>query len=230
MTNLIKLELERFNLNNHVFGVIIANIVILFFSLFMTYMLSIGQIPQTNLSSLELDTMTISSMLIKATFLVWESVLIATIIVEEFRSKTMSLLFTYPINRKKLIATKLTLILLVTFVSIVVSELLQNICIFGMSKVLNFVSYGITPEYVFNVGITTITATLLGMLPLYIGMIRKSTIATIISSLFIVSIVVNAQTGAGGLIFIIPISLVLGAIGLFFASIAIKNIVNNDLY
>ncbi|SFB33599.1 ABC transporter permease [Clostridium frigidicarnis] len=230
MTNLIKLELRRFNLKNHVFGVMIANIVILFFSVFMTYMLSMGEIPQTNLPSVELDTISISSMLMKATFLVWESVLIATIIIEEFRSKTMSLLFTYPINRKKLIATKLVLILLVTFVSIAISELFQNICIFGISKILSFVSYGITPKDVFNVVITTITATLLGMLPLYIGMIRKSTIATIISSIFIVSIVVNAQVGTGGLISIIPISLALGAIGVFFATIAIKNIVNNDLY
>ncbi len=230
MVSLIELELKRFNLKSHVFSVIIANIVILFLSVFMTYMLSIGQIPQTNLPSFELDTISISSMLIKATFLVWEAVLIARIIVEEFRSKTMSLLFTYPINRKKLIATKLMLILLVTFVSIVLSEFFQNICIFGVSKVLNFVSYGITPKDVFNLGITTITATLLGMLPLYIGMIQKSTIATIISSLFIVSIVVNTQAGTGGLISIIPISLVLGAVGLFFAAIAIKNIVNNDLY
>ncbi|HCQ89716.1 MULTISPECIES: ABC transporter permease [unclassified Clostridium] len=230
MVSLIELELKRFNLKSHVFSVIIANIVILFLSVFMTYMLSIGQIPQTNLPSFELDTISISSMLIKATFLVWEAVLIARIIVEEFRSKTMSLLFTYPINRKKLIATKLMLILLVTFVSIVLSEFFQNICIFGVSKVLNFVSYGIAPKDVFNLGITTITATLLGMLPLYIGMIQKSTIATIISSLFIVSIVVNTQAGTGGLISIIPISLVLGAVGLFFAAIAIKNIVNNDLY
>jgi len=230
MASLIELELKRFNLKSHVFSIMIANIVILFLSVFMTYMLSIGQIPQTNLPSFEFDALSISSMLIKATFLVWEAVLIATIIVEEFRSKTMSLLFTYPINRKKLIATKLMLILLVTFVSIVFSELFQNICIFGVSKVLNFVSYGITSKDVFNLGITAITATLLGMLPLYIGMIQKSTIATIISSLFIVSIVVNTQAGTGGLISIIPISLVLGAVGLFFAAIAIKNIVNNDLY
>lgn len=67
------------------------------------------------------------------------------------------------------------------------------------------------------------------MLPIYVGMIRKSTIATVVSSLFIVSIAVNSQTGVGGIITIIPVSIALGAIGLLFALIAIRKIVISDL-
>lgn len=67
------------------------------------------------------------------------------------------------------------------------------------------------------------------MLPLYIDMIRKSTISTIVSSLFIVSIAVNSQAWVGGIITIIPISIVLGTIGLLFATIAIRKMVASDL-
>ncbi len=213
---------------NHVISIVIANVTIILLGMLFTFMLSIGEIPQNSATS-DFTTMGIISMLITATFLVWEAVLIALIIVEEFRSKTISLLFTYPINRKKLIAAKLTLILVVTFISIAASEVFQNVCVFGLSKVFSFIIYEITLKDVLHTLIITISALLLGMLPLYVGMIRKSTIATIISSLFIVSIAVNSQTAVGGIITIIPIAIVLGSIGLLFATIAIKKIVVNDL-
>ena len=229
MINLMKLELKRFNLKNHIHYVAIANLLILLLSVFLTFMSSIGELPQDDILSVDFLTMSIINMLLIATFLVWESILIATIIVEEFRSKTISLLFTYPINRKKLIASKLTLVVLVTFGSMVVSELFQNISVWGMSNFFSFISYSIVPKDVLNLFITTIGALCLGMLPLYVGMIRKSTIATVISSLFIVSIAVNSQAGVGGIITIIPIAITMGVIGLIFATIAIRKIVISDL-
>lgn len=229
MINLIKLELKRFSLKDHIRNVAIANLIILVLGILLTFISSIGEIPQSDLPTMDLFTIKIIDMLVIATFLVWESVLIAAIIVEEFRSKTMSLLFTYPINRKKLIASKLMLIVCVTLVSIIFSVLFQNLCVWGLSKVFSFVSYSIVMKDVLNLFIMSIGALCLGMLPLYVGMIRKSTIATIVSSLFIVSIAVNSQTGAGGIITIIPIAIALGALGLFFAALAIRKIVTSDL-
>ncbi len=46
-------------------------------------------------------------MLIKATLIVWEAVLIFVFVIEEYRNKTISLLFTYPVSLIKLIMAKL---------------------------------------------------------------------------------------------------------------------------
>ncbi|RUT63998.1 hypothetical protein C1149_02665 [Clostridium botulinum] len=61
---------------------------------------SMQSIP-SGLPPLQLSTIAIAKLLIKTTLIVWQSVLIATIIVEEYQSKTIMLLYTYPINRKK---------------------------------------------------------------------------------------------------------------------------------
>jgi len=229
MVKLIKLELKRFSITEHIRNVAIANFIILTLSVSLIYMISIGEIPQSDFPTIDLLTIKIIRMLVTATFLVWEAVLIAQIIVEEFRSKTISLLFTYPINRKKLIAAKLMLIVIIIFGSIVVSEIFQNVCVFILSKFFSFISYDIALMDVLTLLITTMSALSLGMLPLYVGMIGKSTIATIVTSLCIVSIAVNSQLSVGGIITIVPISILLGVVGLAFAIIAIQKIIVDDL-
>ncbi|AUN02829.1 ATP-binding cassette domain-containing protein [Clostridium botulinum] len=71
---------------------------------------------------------------------------------------------------------------------------------------------------------------LLGLVPLYIGMIRKSTIATIVSSLIIVCIASNSQGSTAGLISVPEVAIMFGVIGLIFTVLAIKKIMTSDLY
>ncbi|EKX80636.1 hypothetical protein C1142_09650 [Clostridium botulinum] len=103
MKHLIKLELERFSLKPHLLGVILANIIILALSVSVssTFATTSMQSIPSGLPPLQLSTIAIAKLLIKTTLIVWQSVLIATIIVEEYQSKTIMLLYTYPINRKK---------------------------------------------------------------------------------------------------------------------------------
>lgn len=218
MQNIIKLEFKRFNLKNHVFYLLIANIAILVLSVLTAYMM-----PQ----QIGITAVDAADLLIISVFLIWEAILIATIIVEEFRNKTIALLYTYPINRNKLITAKLALVLHTTFAFIIVSVLFQNACIFGLSKILDFISYEFSLSYALSVVVKTIATVFLGMLPLYFGMMKKSTIATIVSSVAIVTIVSNMQSLGGTVL--IYIFIVFGAIGLFSAAITIKNIINNDL-
>ncbi|WP_315118209.1 bacitracin ABC transporter permease [uncultured Clostridium sp.] len=227
MSNLIRLELKRFSLRSHVQGVVIANFIIL--ALSVTTSFSSSQLVVPGLPSFRLETIDIAKMLVIATFIVWEAVLIAIIIIEEFRSKTISLLYTYPVNRKELIATKLFLICSVTLAFIIFSEIFQYISIYILSRIFSIVTFHFYYADLFNVTITVISAILLGLLPMYIGMIRKSTIATILSSLAVVTIAANSQGSTAGLISIPIVAVVFGLIGLIFAGIAIKNITTSDL-
>ncbi|APQ77621.1 bacitracin ABC transporter permease [Clostridium botulinum] len=230
MKHLIKLELERFPLKPHLLGVILANIIILALSASVSSTFattSMESIP-SGLPPLQLSTVAIAKLLIKTTLIVWQSVLIATIIVEEYESKTIMLLYTYPINRKKMIAAKITLVCGIMLIFYLSSEVFQHIAIYIFSRYISFITYQL--DNILIQLVIIISAILLGLVPLYIGMIRKSTIVTIVSSLIIVCITSNSQGSTAGLISVPAVAITFGVIGLIFTVLAIKKITTSDLY
>ncbi|MGO2940138.1 MAG: ABC transporter permease subunit [Pseudolactococcus laudensis] len=62
--------------------------------------------------------------------------MIANLIIEEFRSKTVLLLFSYPISRKRVILSKLIIISALITVSMVFSQVFQNILFFALNHFL----------------------------------------------------------------------------------------------
>ncbi|NFM48112.1 bacitracin ABC transporter permease [Clostridium botulinum] len=230
MKHLIKLELERFPVKPHLLGVILANIIILALSVSVssTFATTSMQSIPSGLPPLQLSTVAIAKLLIKTTLIVWQSVLIATIIVEEYQSKTIMLLYTYPINRKKMIAAKITLVCGIMLIFYLSSEVFQHIAIYIFSRYISFITYQL--DNILIQLVIIVSAILLGLVPLYIGMIRKSTIATIVSSLIIVCITSNSQGSTAGLISVPAVAITFGVIGLIFAALAIKKITTSDLY
>lgn len=180
------------------------------------------------ITPLQLSTVAIAKLLIKTTLIVWQSVLIATIIVEEYESKTIMLLYTYPINRKKMIAAKITLVCGIMLIFYLSSEVFQHIAIYIFSRYISFITYQL--DNILIQLVIIISAILLGLVPLYIGMIRKSTIVTIVSSLIIVCITSNSQGSTAGLISVPAVAITFGVIGLIFTVLAIKKITTSDLY
>ncbi|KEI91575.1 ABC transporter permease [Clostridium botulinum] len=230
MKHLIKLELERFSVKPHLLGVILANIIILALSVSVssTFATTSMQSIPSGLPPLQLSTVAIAKLLIKTTLIVWQSVLIATIIVEEYQSKTIMLLYTYPINRKKMIAAKITLVCGIMLIFYLSSEVFQHIAIYIFSRYISFITYQL--DNILIQLVIIVSAILLGLVPLYIGIIRKSTIATIVSSLIIVCITSNSQGSTAGLISVPAVAITFGVIGLIFAALAIKKITTSDLY
>ncbi|APF27284.1 ABC-2 transporter family protein [Clostridium sporogenes] len=230
MKHLIKLELERFPLKPHLLGVILANIIILALSVSVssTFATTSMQSIPSGLPPLQLSTIAIAKLLIKTTLIVCQSVLIATIIVDEYQSKTIMLLYTYPINRKKMIAAKITLVCGIMLIFYLSSEVFQHMAIYIFSRYISFITYQL--DNILIQLVIIISAILLGLVPLYIGMIRKSTIATIVSSLIIVCITSNSQGSTAGLISVPAVAITFGVIGLIFTVLVIKKIITSDLY
>jgi len=161
---LIQLELKRFTLKPHLLGLVIANIVILFLSIITsTFLTSETDASMTGLPTMQLDTITMATMLVRAMLIVWEAVLISSLIIEEYRSKTISLLFTYPVNRKQLIIAKVLLICGIMLAFHIGSSIFQNISISLLSGQMDFITYSF--ESLSIQIITTISTILLGLFP-----------------------------------------------------------------
>lgn len=222
---LVRIELRKIDVRKYVQHVMIANVGIALLVLMTSFFtaLSGGEVPQ-------ITTVIVIDTLVKSVFIVWESVLIANIIIEEFRSKTVLILFSYPLDRKKVILSKLLIVFSLTFTSMVASQVFQNVLFFGLNKALPFINYNIKLSEIGIIFLTTITSILLGMLPMYVGMLNKSTVATVISSILIVSLTISSggQDGAG-IITMIPVSITLGVIGVMLAFAAIKKMLSEDI-
>ena len=228
MLNLIKLELKRVSLKSHFIGLLAANIVIALLSAFTSSLLKAGSgVAVTGLPPAQLDTLTLAIMLVRAALIVWEAVLISVFVVEEYRNKTINLLFTYPVQRGKLIAVKIILICGVMLLFYVLSGVFQFTCLSVVSKYFPFVT--VSPANLMTQAVTALSSVLLGLLPLYIGMIKKSTIATIVSSFAIAAIVSNSQGSGAGLMSIPIAAIVFGVIGAGFSAITVRKMVSSDL-
>lgn len=225
-TQLIQIEIKKIGLGNFFKQVLFANfgIVLVVLMTTLTVSFSDGQmIPQ-------IMTVSIIDTLVKSVFIVWQSVLIAILIVEEFRSKTVLVLFSYPIKRQMILLSKLLLIFALILSAMIFSQILQNSVFWWLSQLIPFIKYQISALEILQISITTMTAIAMGMAPLYIGILNKSTVATVVSSIAIVSITVSSGLSDGTrMINILPISIILGLSGILTAYISIKKILKEDI-
>ena len=161
-------------------------------------------------------------MLVRAVLIVREAVLISAFVIEEYRNKTIGLLFAYPISRTKLIIAKLFLICGIMFLPYVLSNIFQYISIFLAKKCFDFVTFSFGNILVQTV--TTISFVLLGFFPLYVGIIKKSTIATVVSSIVIVAIASNSQGSNTGLMSMPVVAIIFGMIGVIFSVVPVPSV------
>lgn len=229
MGNLIRLELKRFSLKPHLIGLAAANSIILCLSVFSSYLFTSasGEPMAPGLPPLQLDTMAMAAMLVRAVLIVWEAVFLSTLMIEEYRNKTIGLLFTYPVKRLDLILAKLALICGSMLAFHIGSGIFQNVCISFLSGRLDFVTYRF--ENLFTQTITAISTILLGLFPLFVGMAKKSSIAAVVSSIIIVAVASNTQNAGAGLLSMPLLAVAFGVAGVIFAAAAIKKMLTTDL-
>ncbi|MFS1516200.1 ABC transporter permease [Bacillus sp. SCS-151] len=226
MLNLMKLELKKHNFKGIMRGVIIANISITLFFAMIYYIEKDNFIPDYNELFLIIDTF------VRITFVIFAAVLIAKLIIDEYKNKTISVLFTYPINRKKLIFSKLIMISGFTFFTILLSNIIIATIFIILESYNHYIPDILTTDLIVNqfsrMALQAVAASGICLIPLYFGMKKKSVPATIVSSIIIISIL-NSNNGGFSLSSIIIIPLALCAIGVGVAYVSIRNIENEDV-
>jgi ABC-type transport system involved in multi-copper enzyme maturation permease subunit len=218
MSKLIKIEMNKFNTGLHLKLLVVINIVILALAT------SILIIEGTYI-----DNVTIVSTLVMCTFVIWGSISIAKSIIEEFKSKTITLLFTYPIDRKKLIISKLVFITLTMSASIFITQLFINMSLLLIDNFITQIEYTLSLQDIGILITISLTSIMLSGIALFIGMIKKSVIATIVASLIIISMLGSNFGETGNFVMILPLSITMGFIGIILAWISIKDINKKDL-
>lgn len=229
MLKLIKLEMKKVKMWGYIKGAIISNLVIIaILAIVIFASINEGDVEFTRFPFV----FSMVDALVKATFIIFSSVLIARLIIEEYKNNTITLLFMYPINRKKLIIAKLIIVVLFTFISIVLSNIFIDFVLFITNNFYNFMSDKLTTPLIIKtfitIGVNASASAGMGLISLYFGMRKKSVPATILSALLIVTIVCS-NNGGFSLSSIIAIPITLSIIGVFIAYLSIRNIEHVDV-
>lgn len=226
MIRLIQLELKKCQIKKYIKGAIISNIIILGILLLITY--PIKNFNEDIISNYNIIFGMIDS-LVRAIFIIFSGVLTSKIIIKEFKNKDIELLFSYPIDGKKLIIAKIFIIVTFAFLCIILSNIFLEISFYFLDKSLDLIPNKLNISIVTNnslrIFIYALTSSIMTLIPLYLGLIKKSTLVTILTSIILVSIVCSYNNGFS-LNSIIEVPISLAILGIVAAYLSIKKIDN----
>lgn len=229
MRKLIGLEIRKFKLFSFIKNVLIANVIVMG-ALCATYFAekSDGIIA---FPSFDMAFGAIGSM-IRAIFIIFAAVLISKLIIDEYKNNSISLMFMYPINRKKIIIAKLIIVACFTFLTIFLSNLLVGSMFYLADSYFHFVPKALTSDVLVNgllsMTLGAIASAGMALIPLYFGMRKKSVPTTIVSAIVLVSITSSSANNVNIFSFIfVPIALAIA--GCVIAYFSFRNIEKVDI-
>ncbi|MEK5216018.1 MULTISPECIES: ABC transporter permease [Psychrobacillus] len=229
MIKLINLEIKKFKLMKYWKGVLGANLGFIIF-IGMVYFLNKveEEIPFDNFEMAS----TIISAVVSATFIIFASVILAKLVIDEYKNKSIDLMFTYPISRKKIMSAKLIIVMVFTFMTVLFSTLFLNGLVYIMDVTFDILPGDISIQELINSVwksfFIAFAAAGLSLIPLLIGMLRKSSSATIVSSIFLVTLtssVSNNFTFSS----VMTVSISLALLGIIIGWLSIRNVEKTDL-
>ena len=225
----MSLEIKKYRLWSYMKGIAIANICFLSL-LALIYILekNDGNIPFESYNM----AFSIIGSAVRATFTMFAAVLITKLFIEEYKTKSISVLFMYPIKRSKIMVAKILLIILFTFTTIFISNIFICTVFYGMNMWLHFLDQPLTWDILSKnfvaMIISAISSAGIGLIPLYIGMRRKSVPATLVAAVLIVGFT-SSTSNDFSLFSIIAVPISLALVGLLFAYLSIRNVEKVDI-
>ena len=171
-----------------------------------------------------------SALFTKAAFLIFESYLLSTIFIDEFKQRTVFQLFSYPISKIKLLWGKVISVILISFIAHFTAHLVIQLLI-KLVAVLTESNYIPVVNQLINLIGISFGTVLIGVLPFVIGMIKYSTPITMLSGLGLAALLSNATPGSltnnfvNNSLFLIFASF----ISIIIASVSIYNISRKDI-
>ena len=123
-------------------------------------------------------------------FLVYSSILTSRLVIREYEQKTITILFSYPLNRRQLIISKLVIIMAYTAISMTVGYICCSVYIILADRYFDMLagSFALSflQKWIPMALITVAVCTILSLWPFIIGMIHKSVPATVVTSLIVI--------------------------------------------
>ncbi|WP_061994645.1 ABC transporter permease [Clostridium sp. ATCC 25772] len=187
MLQLIKLEVKKYKLKRYIKGVIIAILCIMAF-LTISFIDTISD-PKQNMDTYK-SVIWMINVLVTSTFLIYSSSLMAKIVIGEYRDKTILVMFSYPISRRKIILAKLFIVVVFAMSCILIGDILCIIYVAILDSIVDVVAGSFSLNYIFSAYLSflgfTVMGGILSLVPFTVGMKKKSVPSTIVTAVLIV--------------------------------------------
>ncbi|KIV70067.1 Bacitracin transport permease protein BCRB [Bacillus mycoides] len=233
MFKLMKLEWKKHQLSSYFKSVAICIIAIFT----VVNLMALGAKDEVDgLFSDFTQQMVLINTVIRITFIIFSSVILSRLVIDEYKNKTIQLLFMYPLQRKMLMRAKLTIVFCFCFVSTIIATFSISLIVYFVSPMMGLIETPATiGEIIAIVPATFINAFMISgisLIPLFFGMRKKSTPTTITSAV-IIGMLISSNFGSGNgqvsMFNFIAIPIVLCLLGIFISYLSYRKIDKIDV-
>ncbi|MCC2371345.1 ABC transporter permease [Bacillus cereus group sp. MYBK222-1] len=233
MLRLMKLEWKKHQLSSYFKSVAICIIAIFAVVSLMAWGM---KAEEDMLFSDFKQNMDLANIFIRITFIIFSSVILSRLVIDEYKNKTIQLSFMYPLQRKMLMSAKLTIVFCFCFVSTIIATFIISLLVYFVSPMMGLIETPATiGEIIAIVPGTIISAFMISgisLIPLFFGMRKKSTPTTITSAV-IIGMLISGNVGAGNgqvsMFDFIAIPIVLCLLGIFISYLSFRKIDKIDV-
>lgn len=228
MIKLMKMELKKHSLGWYFSSAFIASLCSIALLVLINYVETPSEVPLRDLD----EALVIVGAFARVTCVILSGVLVAKLIVEEYKNKTIFILFSYPISRKKLLGAKLLFITILTFITVFVTNLLSAGLLMLLNSYLHFIPGNADTAFLLKQLLSMLTFSVAtagtSIIPLYFGMRKHSVPATIVSAIVIVALI-SSHNPEFSIASIVYVPLALAVVGVLIAAWTIRNVETADV-
>lgn len=219
MNKLINFKLKRNSLKTYHIAVVIITVVIL------SFLYLLAAIPQIDTADTDTEMFMsygfiigLGNIISMAIFSIMSSVMASKFIVDEYTGKKAILLFSYPVDRKKILDAKIIMVFSYTAISmlvcngIAITVFLSTESLFPLCQ--DSIDITLLWDCIFSVLCYSLMSALMSLVATWFGFMKKSIIVTITSACVIVSILCQI---IGMTLFIRPVIIAILAVTLMIA-------------
>lgn len=234
MLKLIKLEYKKNNITKYIRNALILSGIITLFLFAMVY-LGIANDPDTgvpdavegtNIVSLNVDLFT------GIAYMIFATVMHSSFIISSYKNKTMNLMFSYPISRKRILVSQMTGVWIFNFAALCITKLLIYaliaICATFMTPafIIDYDMFSTT--FYISLFLKSIMTISISLIALFVGLIFKSSKVAIVTS-FLLIILMQGNIGGATLANQALLPIILTIISFLFAYLTTLNIETSDI-
>lgn len=201
MLRFMKLELRRNKTQTYYLATLATFMLVVGFTYLFAY------VPQLNPEDADLllfagydNVIALSTLICMAIFCVLSSVMYSRFVIDEYAGKRATLLFSYPVDRRKILLAKLLVVFIYIFTAMTICNLLSLVIFAVTERFVPMVNDTMTIDTITTAIKGTVvmglTSASLGVVATGIGFIKKSVPTTIVSSVVMVAVLGNLMSGA----------------------------------
>ncbi|MFG6345403.1 MAG: ABC transporter permease [Lachnospiraceae bacterium] len=186
MMKLIRLEWKKNNILKYIRNAVITTTVLLVFILMAARELETKETVESYGKGM-LDSSV--GLFVHMSYIIFTGVMIAAYIVGAYEKKTMNLMFSYPIKRRKIILAKVSAVWIFNFLAMVVSKAVLYLALILTKSFTGITAVGIQagkPSFWLEAVLSSAAMVSISFIALPIGLKMKSSRAAIVASVIIV--------------------------------------------